>query len=117
MTAAARTSYERTTRGYDDDHERELLDAIMTAIAEASRVSDCNAMVIRTGEAASALLSALAFTLTMSPAATRSPTALRKTMDELGKRLRRRVAHATADPELQAFLARVFRSRDVQGNA
>src|SRR5262245_54479032 len=98
MTAEApRTNYQRAVSAYDDEHERELLDAIVTAIAETSRVSDCNVMVLRTGEAASALISALAFILAASPSAVRSPAAIRKTMDELGEQLRRRVAAAEND--------------------
>jgi hypothetical protein len=41
----------------------------------------------RTGEAASALLFRLAAMLAMSLALMRSPTAIRKSVDELGKRL------------------------------
>ena len=52
-------------------------------------VNDCNAAVIRTGEAAQALLTALACVLAMSPSATRSPAAIRRTVDEIGKRLRK----------------------------
>jgi hypothetical protein len=117
MTTGGRTPYERAVNGYDDEHERALVDAIMTAIADVSMVTDANAVVIRTGETASALLTVLAGVLAMSPAAARSPTAIRRTCDELHKRLRRRVVHATADPELQSFLARVFRGTDVEGSA
>jgi precorrin isomerase len=53
----------------------------------------------------------------ITTAITEISRAIRKTCDELHKRLRRRVAHATADPELQDFLARVFRSSDVEGHA
>jgi hypothetical protein len=109
-------TYQRATASYDEAHERELVDAIMIAIAETSRVSDANAMVIRTGEAASALVSCLAAVLALSPSAARSPTAMRKAVDELGKRLRRRVAAAQASEEVQAFGRRVFRGNDVGGN-
>ena len=91
------TTFAKATLEYDAEHERALLEAITEAIFEASRVSDCNAVVIRTGEAAQALLTALACVLAMSPSATRSPAAIRKTVDELGKRLRRRVATPSRD--------------------
>jgi hypothetical protein len=117
MTVAPVTTYERATRAYDDAHERELADAIMTAIAEASKVSDANALVLRTGEAASALVTVLAAVLALSPTAARSPTAIRKTVDELGKRLRRLLAAAENDQCVQAFARRCFRSDDVGGRA
>lgn len=112
-----RNTYARAQAGYDPEHERELLAAITRAIAETSRLSDAAVMCIRTGELASALLSALAFTLALSPSVVRSPTAMRKTIDELGKRLRRRVAAAEADETVQAFATRIFRGPDVGGNA
>jgi hypothetical protein len=110
-------SYARAVAGYDADFEQELLEAITTAIGEASRVTDASAMVIRTAETASALITALASVLAMSPAALRSPTAIRRTIDELGKRLRRPIAAAERDPEVQAFVRRCFRSTEVEGSA
>ena len=117
MTAASRTTYAEAARGYSDEFERNLVAAITQAIGEASLVTDCPVMAIRTGETASALLSVLAAVLAMSPAAVRSPTALRKTIDELGKRLRRRVAAAQADQDVQDFARRCFRGSDVGGRA
>src|SRR5262245_793820 len=78
-------------------------------------VSGANAMIVRTGEATSALLTVLAGMLALSPAAVRSPTAMRKTVDELGKRLRRQVAAAESDPELHAFRDRVLPRRRCGG--
>jgi hypothetical protein len=117
MTAAhaGRTSYARAVAGFDDDYERALVEAITRAIAEASMVTDANIMVIRTGEAASALVTALASVLALSPAATRSPSAIRKTIDNLGKRLRRRVAAAESNADMQDFIRRAFRGTDVGG--
>jgi hypothetical protein len=112
-----RTPYARAVAGYDEAHERALADAIMAAIAEASHVSDCNALVLRTGECASALLTVLASILAMSPSAIRSLTAQRRTLDELGKRLRRRVAAAESNPDVQDFLRRIFRTGQAGGNA
>jgi hypothetical protein len=107
-----RTSYDRAAAGYDKDFENHLAHVIITAITEASRVSDANAVVLRTGETASALVSTLATVLAMWPSATRSPTAIRNTVDELSKRLRRRLALAEADPVLQEFMRRSFNGTD-----
>jgi 2-oxo-4-hydroxy-4-carboxy--5-ureidoimidazoline (OHCU) decarboxylase len=113
----AQTTYDRATSAYDKKHERALLEAI-TAIFESSTVSDTNAIVIRTGEAAEALLTVLAGILAMSPAATRSPTAIRRTLDDLGgKRLRRQIAAAERSEDLQEFIRRTFRGNDVEGTA
>jgi len=111
------TTLEQATRGYDREHELALLHAIGRAIVETSRVSDCDAIVLRTGEAVGALLTVLAAMLAMSPSFARSPTALRKNMDELHRRLRRSVNNAEADPELSDFIRRAFRSSDVGGHA
>ena len=99
------------------EHDRALLSAITKAIFTASKVSDCNAVVIRTGEAAEALLTALAGILAMSPSVARSPTALRRTIDNLHKRLRTKVAAAEKSADLQDFLRRSFRGNDAGGNA
>jgi hypothetical protein len=112
-----RTTYGRAAEGYDDEHERALVAAIMQAIAEASRVTDVDVMVFRTGEMASALLTVLAGTLAMSPAATRSPTTIRRTIDELAKRLRRRLTAAENDQDLQDFVRRCFHGSNVEGSA
>jgi hypothetical protein len=111
-----RATYARAA-GYDDEHEAKLVAAITTAIAKASKVSDIDALVIRTGEAASALLSVLSFVLALSPSATRSPTAMRKTCEELHRRLRKRVASAETNQDLQDFVARVLHGGDVGGHA
>ena len=111
------TTYARATLEYDTEHERALLDAITQAIFETSRVSDCNAVVIRTGEAAQALLTALACVLAMSPSATRSPSALRKTCDDFSKSLRRKVGAAEQNSDLQEFMRRTFSDSDAEGNA
>ena len=111
-----RTSYGRAVAGYDDDFERQLVEVITTAVVEASMAADVNAIMLRTGETTSALLTVLAGMIAMSPAATRSPTQVRKTVDELHKRLRRRLAAAERDFEVQDFLRRMFRD-DVEGHA
>jgi hypothetical protein len=75
---------DRAVAGYDEKHEYDLVDAITTAIAETSMISHANAMVIGTGETASAFLSCLATILAMSPSAVRTPAAIRKAIEELG---------------------------------
>jgi hypothetical protein len=111
------TTYARATLEYDTEHERAVLGAITQAIVTKSKVSDCNAVVVRTGEAAEALLTALACVLAMSPTVTRSLAAIRKTVDDLGKRLRRRVASAEQSPDLKDFVRRSFRGDGTGGNA
>jgi hypothetical protein len=107
--ADPRTTLARATAGYDEAFERSLVDAVTIAIADASRATDANCIALRTAETASALVTCLAGILAMSPAATRSPTALRRVIDEIGKRLRRRIASAERSPELADFLRRCFR--------
>jgi hypothetical protein len=119
MSDRPRFSFERATAGFDDAHERALLDAIITAIGKASMVSDPPCMVLRTGEMQSALLTCLAGAIALSPAATRSPTAIRKTVDELRRRLIKHVGAARNSGEFRDFEARIFRSDDEDrgGNA
>jgi hypothetical protein len=112
-----RTSYKRACDSYDEQFERALTETIIGAIADASRVNDVNAIVFRTAETTSALVTVLAGMLAMSPATCRSPTAIRKTMDGLHKRLRQRIALMQSDPEFQEFLRRCFHGNDVGGRA
>jgi hypothetical protein len=114
----AQTTYDRaTSASYDTDHERALMEAIMRTIFETSAVSDADAIVIRTAECAQALVIVLAGVLAMSLPATRSPTAIRRTIDDLGKRLRRQIAAAEASEDLQEFISRTSRGNDVEGTA
>jgi hypothetical protein len=80
-----RTTFARATREYDPDFERAITTAISTAIAQVSRVTDCNAMVLRTGEIITALTTVLASTIALSPAITRSPTQVREFLAENAK--------------------------------
>jgi hypothetical protein len=116
---AVRTTLERASAGYDEAHERALVAAITNAIFQTSLTTDGAVLALRTGEVASALLTCLAGTIALSPAAVRSPISMRKTVDELGRRLRRRVANAATDPVFADFLARCFRDGDRErgGNA
>ena len=113
----AQTTFAQATLEYDTEHERALLEAITGQFSKRPRYPTANAIMIRTGEAAEALLTVLAGILAMSPAATRSPTAIRKTIDDLGKRLRRQIAAAEASEDLQEFIRRTFRGNDVEGTA
>jgi hypothetical protein len=110
------TAFERAAAGYDDQHEADLTAALCTAIAEVSVVplDDQRALVLRTGEIVAALVTTLAMILSLSPEAVRSPTAIRHLTDELGKKLRRRVAAARASAEVKDFRDRSFRSDDGQ---
>jgi hypothetical protein len=111
------TTFERAAAGYDPEHEKALADAIARAIFEASLVTDCNALVIRSAEIASALITTLAVVLTLSPSFTRSPTAQRKLIEELTKRLRRRIAAAEQSADVQDLAKRVFRTNEPAGHA
>ena len=111
------TSYAKATLEYDADHETALMEAITTAIFETSKISDANAIIVRTGEAANALMTVLAGVLAMSPSVTRSPTAIRQTTDEIGKRLRRKVRAAEQNEDVQDFVRRTFRGVGTEGNA
>jgi len=113
----AQTTYDRATSAYDKGHERALMEAITRTVFETSAVSDADAIVIRTAECAQAPAIVLAGVLAMSPAATPSPTAIRRTIDDLGKRLRRQIAAAEASEYLQEFISRAFRGNNVEGTA
>jgi hypothetical protein len=117
MTDAARTPYARATQGYDCEHERELLAAITNAIIASSMISDANVCALRTAEITSALLTALASVLALSPTITRSPSQIRKTLDELRRRLCRRHAEAERSDDLREFVSRCFTGADVGGRA
>jgi hypothetical protein len=117
MSAPHSTTYARATLEYDRDHERALMEAVTAAIFEASKVSDADAIIIRTAEAAAALVTVLAGVLALSPAVVRSPTAVRKVVDDIGKRLRRQIAEAERNEDVQEFARSIFRGTDTEGNA
>jgi hypothetical protein len=99
-TGTGEFTLERARAGFDHAFERRLVEVITKAIAEASAVSDANAVVLRTGEMIGALTTTVASTIALSPHA-RSPTALRRAADEISKRIRRQVLEALADPGFQ----------------
>jgi hypothetical protein len=111
------TAFERAMSGYNAEYEQGLVDAIMRAIADASKVTDADAAVLRTGETASALLTCLAVVLAMSPAAVRSPSAVRQTLDALGKRLRGRLATSEHSPGFPDFMRHAFHGTGTDGTA
>ena len=112
----AQTTYDRATSAYDKDHERALLEAITRTIFETSAVSDADA-VVRTGEIAAVLITALACTLAPSPSATRTSAAIRKVVEDIGKSLRRLVASIEEIVGIQEFLTQSFSGDDIGGNA
>ena len=82
MTVSPRTTYARATASYDDDFRR-LIEEIITAIAQASLVTDANVMA-RTGE----MIEALA-TASLTPHFG-TPSHLREFAEELAKRINQR---------------------------
>ena len=118
MSVRPSATFARATNAYDHEHEQALIEAITTALFDASKVSDCNAIVLRTGEAAQRLTDGFSIgTLAMSPSATRSPTAIRKLGDDIVKRLRRKVTVAEQSPDLKDFVRRSFWGNDEGGHA
>jgi spore coat protein CotF len=111
---AVRTTWQRA-QAHDPEFERALVDEIGTAIAQASLITDANVMAVRTGETIAALTTIMAGVLAMTPCATRSPTAMRKIVDEIAKKLRVLATQTAADPEVRAFLERVFHHGDDVG--
>jgi hypothetical protein len=107
-------TYAGASEGYDEQFERLLADAIITAIAEQSRVDDVNAIVLRTGEMVAALTTVLGTALTLCPD-THVPSRLRAMVEQIGKQLRRDVARAKAKGLGDAFLG--GSSRWGEGNA
>jgi hypothetical protein len=114
-TTQARTTYARA-QSYDPEFEAALVEAIGTAIVNASMITDANLLAIRTGETIAALTAMLGSMIALSPAL-RSPTASRKAIDEISKRLRRQVAAARSDPDVENFTRSVFNGIDVGGSA
>jgi heme exporter protein D len=117
MSDTGRTTYDQATREYDPDFERAVANAVIEAIAQVSRVTDANVMVLRVGEIIAALVTVLATTIALSPAVTRSPTQKRKFLDETAKRLRRQAMQAADDPATKWFRDRCFTSGDGGGHA
>jgi hypothetical protein len=112
---AARTSYDRAQQ-YDPQFEADLVDAIGKAITNASMITDCNVLAIRTGETIAALTTVLASMIALSPAL-RQLMASRKVIDQIAKDLRRQIAAARIDPNIESFVRGVFNSIHTEGCA
>jgi hypothetical protein len=97
---------ERALAGFDEAFEERLTEAIMTAIADASRIDDC--LVIRTGESAAALVTVLASMMALSPSSTRSRAAIKQVADGFRRKLAAKVRAAEHDPLFSDFKSRVF---------
>lgn len=110
----AMNAFERAITAYDDAHERALVESVTRAIVDASLISESPLLVLRTGELTSALLIVLAAAIALSPEAARSSAAIRKTTDELRRRLKKCVAVARAHPDFREFEARSFRQDDAK---
>jgi hypothetical protein len=112
----AQTTYDRATSAYDKGHERASMEAITRTIFETSAVSDADTIVIRPAECVKALIP-LAAVLVMSPTAIPSPSASRRTVDDLGRRLRRQIAAAEQNADLQEFVRCTFDGTGTGGTA
>lgn len=106
----------RAMAGYDKAFEARLVDELTEAIARASMID--NVMVLRTGETAAALVTALASMTALSPPATRSRTAIRKTSEAFRKKLAANVLAAEHSPDFYEFKRLAFHDddRDRGGN-
>lgn len=93
-----------------------MVAVIGDAIARASLVTDANAMVLRTGESIGALVRVPASMIALSPDAARSPTTVRKFVDQVSKRLRVLATQAATDSDVQDFRRR-FNTDGVGGHA
>jgi len=72
------------------------MSALAEAIGEASMATDVNAMMLRTSETITALVRILASQPALVP--DRSPTALRRRVQQIAKDLRRQASKLAADP-------------------
>jgi hypothetical protein len=114
--ASSQTSYERATASYDAAHAAALLEAIATAILQASRVSDAECVAIRTSEMTDALVQALTLVLALRPEA-RVPSQLRHLVDDIARRLRSGALACRSDPEFNGLVRTWFDGGDRGGNA
>jgi hypothetical protein len=103
---------ERAMAAYDEGHERKLADAVIRTIADQSMID--GVMVLRTGESAAALVTALASILALSPSCARSRAAIRKTSEAFRKKLAANVRAAEQSPDLYELKRRAFHDGDRQ---
>ena len=85
----------------DDEYRNKIASAVYEAIVIASR-SDADAAVIRTGSAFDALMMVGALLMEGDPNLA-TPRAIRKFSENSGKKLRRQLTQAQADPEPHAL--------------
>jgi hypothetical protein len=109
MSDTVQTNYARAASGYDADFRKRLADAIFTAVAEASLVTDANVMVFRTGETGDALIDCLITVMALTPFYD-TPSHLREFAEDLAKKIRRDVARLRADPPPEAERILGFRN-------
>jgi hypothetical protein len=114
-TAQKSAALERALSGYDADFEQQLLDRIITTIVDASLIEHADGrktLALRLGESASALTTALACVLAMSPAAAHNTAAIKETSRRFRRKLHTQVDRARRDPGLHDFLRRSFNHTD-----
>jgi hypothetical protein len=114
-TENASDAFHRAIEGYDRAFESKLVEHITSAIAEASFVDagdGHNVLALRLSETANALTTVLASVLALSPAAARSPAAIREISERIRKKLVARVHQAERDPTFSDFKARTFNDDD-----
>jgi len=98
-----RTTSARGRAGYDDDFR--LVEEVLTAIANASLVTDAKVMALRVGETVEALPTVMISFAAMSPHFD-TPSHLREFAENTAKRIRREVARARAEGVFDHFGAR-----------
>jgi hypothetical protein len=114
----------RALSGYDAEFEQRLVDALVTAIADASTMTDGDGhpvIALRLGETANALTTVLASTLALSPSSVRSSRAIKQLTAAFRCKLQTRIRQAEADPLFADFKKRTFGTdaadRERGGNA
>jgi hypothetical protein len=110
------TSYARAVAGCDAAHAAALLDAIATAIFDASRLADADCVALRTSEITDALIRSLCLVLALRPEA-RVPSQLRHLVDDIARRVRTGVKECRDDEEFRQVISRFFDGADRGGCA
>jgi hypothetical protein len=113
-TAQAAGNLPKARAGYDRAFEERLLERTVETIVAESMLDDGvgKVLVLRTGETAAALISALASVLALSPPAAHSGDAIKQTSRSFHRKLHSQVRQATRDPQLHDFLRRTFNYTD-----
>ena len=103
-----RTTFARAAAGYDEAFERQLVEVITKAIFEESVASDIEIVALRPAETCEALLVVLSAMLAMSPPTVRTPAAIRKTTNDMRRKLTSIVREAEQNVGLQTFRLRSY---------